>query len=220
MKKMYVSKKAIMKYGYDYFKNFSFNNYYDIADQELKELDDGLLIIANSEINDPDKDIFVFADETDINFATYYNIEKIRLEIELVYYSQFFSMKRVCETSDVSYQTYRNFKNNCAPLSTNKIKTLLNTMIKISNNLNNELIQLNPSTFYYNELFPEHIAIHHNYRFGQLCNGDGDIGELLNSGSVSIWNDRIKDSQNIDFIVAIEDKEDSLNTIVRITDII
>lgn len=142
MGKLYVSKKAIQKYGYDHFRNFNFNNYCDIADEEFKELDDGLLIIANSEVDDPNRDIFLQVDETDNFYSQFINIEDIRYEIELVYYSKFFNIKKVCEESGVSYQSYRNFKNNCAPLSTKKVKTLLNTMIKIGNKLDNELIQI------------------------------------------------------------------------------
>ena len=178
MKRLYVSNNAIKKYGYNHFRNFTFNNYCDIADKKLKELEDGLLIIANSEINDPNKDIFILIDETDINFATYNDIEDIRLEIELSYHSQFFNMKKICELASVNYQTYRNWKNSYTSFSSDKIKKLLIAMTSITKDIKDSLICLCPKTLN-GKNGP--IIVGNKYFFSELCNGDESLDDLIDS---------------------------------------
>lgn len=216
MGKLYVSKKAIQKYGYDHFKNFNYNNYCNIADGSFKELDDGLLIIANSEINDPDKDIFLQVDETDNEFSQFNNIEEIRSEIDLVYYSQFFNMKKICEKSNVLYQTYRNFKNNCAPLSINKIKALLNTMKNVTKDIDESLISLLPKTV---DSKNGPITVGNKYFFSELCNGNESLEELIDSGSIAVWDERLEHEVIVEFKVIEKNKDNLLRTLIKITDL-
>lgn len=49
--------------------------------------------------------------------------------------------------------------------------------------------------------------------FGQLWDGDGDGRELMESGSIS------PDNENVISFEVVEQDEDILNTLVRVTDI-
>lgn len=206
MKKLLISNEAICKYGYGHFKDFNYDQLDSIADDDFKELDDGLLIIKD------DGDILVQATETD---ETFNNIESIRYEIELIYHSQFFQMKSICENSGIKYQTYRNWKNNKQSFGIDKIKKMLNTMIQVSKSIESSLIELNPMTLETNE----HVVIGNRYRFSELWNGDGDGEELLDSGSIALWSNRLDDEAIIEFSIIEKDENNILNTLVKVTDI-
>lgn len=216
MRRLYVSNNAIKKYGYNHFRNFTFNNYCDIADKKLKELEDGLLIIANSEINDPNKDIFIFIDETDINFATYDDIEDIRLKIELSYHSQFFNMKKICELASINYQTYRNWKNSYKPFNDDKIKKLLNAMINTTKDIEESLISLSSKTV---DSKNGPIVVGNKYFFSELCNGDEPLDELIDSGSIAVWDERLDNEVIVEFKVIEKNNDNLLRTLIKITDI-
>lgn len=215
MGRLYISKKAIQKYGYDHFKNIGFNNYRDIADDDFKELDDGLLIVANSTINDPDKDIFVQADETDNEFSQFHDIENIRLEIELAYHAQYFNMKKICELACINYQVYRNWKNSYKPFNDDKIKKLLSTMINITKDIEDSLISLSPKTV---DSKNGTIVIGNKYFFSELCNGDEPLDELIESGSIAVWDKRLEHEVIVEFKV-IEKNDNILRTLIKVTDI-
>lgn len=59
----------------------------------------------------------------------------------------------------------------------------------------------------------EEITIGETYYFGQIWDGNGDGEELLNSGSVS------PDNENVVEFQIIEEREDILETLVKVTDI-
>lgn len=63
----------------------------------------------------------------------------------------------------------------------------------------------------------QEIKIGAELYFGQLWDGNGDGKELLESGSIGIWNEEEEDEVIIDFEV-IEPNEDILQTLVKITD--
>lgn len=216
MGKLYVSRKAIQKYGYDYFVNFSYNKYCALADQDFKELEDGLLIIANSEINDPDRDIFLQVDESDNEFSQFNNIEDIRLEIELAYHSQYFNMKKICELANINYQVYRNWKNSCKPFNDDKIKKLLNAMINTTKDIENSLISLSPKTV---DSKNGPIVVGNKYFFSEICNGDEPLDELINSGSIAVWDERLEYEVIAEFEVIEKNKDNLLRTLIKITDL-
>ena len=170
---------------------------------------------ANSEINDPNKDIFIFVDETDINFATYDDIEDIRLEIELSYHSQFFNMKKICELASVNYQTYRNWKNSYTSFSPDKIKKLLIAMTSITKDIKDSLICLCPKTLN-GKNGP--IVIGKQYFFEDLCCGDENLVELLESGAIAIWDTRVEHEIIVEFKIIEMNFENYLKSIVEIVD--
>lgn len=206
MKKLFISNEAISKYGFGHFKNFNYDALVRMADDDFKELEDGLLIIKD------DNDILIQATEADDKFN---DIEDIRYEIELIYHSQFFNMKSICEYTGIKYQTYRNWKNNNQSFGNDKIKKLLNAMIDVSKEIENSIIDMNPMTLETNE----HIVIGNRYRFSELWNGDGDGEELLDSGSIALWSERVNDEAIIEFSVIEKDENDILNTLVKVIDI-
>lgn len=57
------------------------------------------------------------------------------------------------------------------------------------------------------------IEIGQEYYFGQLWDGNGDGDELLESGTVS------PDGENVIAFEAIENADDPLETLVKVTDI-
>lgn len=63
----------------------------------------------------------------------------------------------------------------------------------------------------------EEIKIGQKYYFGQLCEGDEDVEELLESEAIAVYDD---DGEEIvcDFEV-IEKSENIFDTIVKVTDI-
>ena len=65
----------------------------------------------------------------------------------------------------------------------------------------------------------EHVVIGNRYRFSELWTGDGDGEELLDSGSIALWSDRLDEEIIIEFSVIEKDENDILNTLVKVTDI-
>lgn len=63
----------------------------------------------------------------------------------------------------------------------------------------------------------EEIEIGNTYYFGQLCEGDADAVELLESGAIAVYDDN-GDEIVCDFEI-IENSEDAFNTIVKVIDI-
>lgn len=59
----------------------------------------------------------------------------------------------------------------------------------------------------------EEITIGMEVRFAELWDGNGDGDELLNSGAVS------PDDENVVAFEIVEESENILNTVVRVTDI-
>lgn len=68
-------------------------------------------------------------------------------------------------------------------------------------------------TLSFNYASEEEIKIGEEYYFGQLWDGEGDGEELLQSGSVS------PDNENVVAFKIVEESDDMLRTIVKVTDI-
>lgn len=62
----------------------------------------------------------------------------------------------------------------------------------------------------------EFIEIDREYYFGELCDGDGDINELLESGSIAVYEQET--CKIVDFEIVIKDKN-VLDTVVKVLDI-
>ncbi len=63
----------------------------------------------------------------------------------------------------------------------------------------------------------EEITLGETYYFGQLCEGDADAEELLESGAIAVY-DEEGECVICDFEI-VENDEDILKTIVKVTDI-
>lgn len=63
----------------------------------------------------------------------------------------------------------------------------------------------------------EEIEIGNKYYFGQLCEGDAEVDELLESGAIAVYDD---EGEYIicDFEI-VEKDDDIFNTIIVVTDI-
>lgn len=63
----------------------------------------------------------------------------------------------------------------------------------------------------------EEIEVGKEYYFGQLCEGDADAEELLESGAIAVYDE---DGEEIvcDFEIT-ENNDDIFNTIVKVTDV-
>lgn len=64
----------------------------------------------------------------------------------------------------------------------------------------------------------EEIEVGEKYYFGQLVNGDENLDELVESECVAIYDEEIEEERIVDFEV-IEENEDILQTLVKVTDI-
>lgn len=63
----------------------------------------------------------------------------------------------------------------------------------------------------------EEITVGEKYYFGQLCEGDADAEELLESGAIAVYGDNGEEIV-CDFEI-VEADEDVLKTIVKVTDV-
>ena len=63
----------------------------------------------------------------------------------------------------------------------------------------------------------EEIVVGNKYYFGQLCEGDADAEELLESGAIAVY-DNNGEEAICDFEI-VEEDDDILNTIVKIVDV-
>lgn len=100
--KLYISDQALEKYGYAYFQGMEAENYRYDADNELKELEDGLLMSRDDMGN-----IHLQAQEDDEVFNDIMDIMDI---IYIDSHSNIFNMKAICERANIGYSTYRNWK--------------------------------------------------------------------------------------------------------------
>ncbi|WP_394916989.1 hypothetical protein [uncultured Robinsoniella sp.] len=65
----------------------------------------------------------------------------------------------------------------------------------------------------------EEIKVGNTYYFGQIWNSDGDGEDLLESGTIAIW-DSAKEAEYVLWFNTVEENEDLLQTLVKITNII
>ena len=123
MEKLFISDEAIEKYGYKYFEGMSADDYSYQADNELQELEDGLLMCRDDMEN-----IYLSANEYDECFNDIKDIANI---IYIDSHCEAFNMRVICERASVGYSTYRNWKSNSyRGLSDYKIERIVEEMKK------------------------------------------------------------------------------------------
>lgn len=64
----------------------------------------------------------------------------------------------------------------------------------------------------------EELKVGGKYYFGQLCDGNGDVEELLESGAIAIW-DAEEEKEIIVSFETIDTDENIMDTFVKVTDI-
>lgn len=119
--KLFISDEALEKYGYAYFNGMEADDYQYEADNELKELEDGLLMCRDDMEN-----IYLSANEYDESFN---DIDDIQDIIYIDSHCEAFNMRVICERASVGYSTFRNWKANAyRGLSDYKISRLVEEM--------------------------------------------------------------------------------------------
>lgn len=119
--KLFISDEALEKYGYAYFKGMEADDYRYEANDDFKELEDGLLV-SRSDMYD----IYLQANEDD---ESYNDINDIQDIIYIDSHCEAFNMRVICERASVGYSTFRNWKANAyRGLSDYKISRLVEEM--------------------------------------------------------------------------------------------
>ena len=121
--KLYISDEALEKYGYAYFKGMEADDFQYEADNELKELDDGLLMCRDDMEN-----IYLSANEYDEVFN---DIDDIQDIIYIDSHINVFNMIEICKRAGIAESTYRNWRSKgYKGLSDYKIGRLVEEMKK------------------------------------------------------------------------------------------
>ena len=119
--KLYISDEALEKYGYAYFKDMEADDFKYEADNELKELEDGLLL-SRSDMGD----IYLQANEYDESFN---DIDDIQNIIHIDSHINVFNMIEICKRAGIAESTYRNWRSKgYKGLSDYKISRLVEEM--------------------------------------------------------------------------------------------
>lgn len=124
MEKLFVSDKALEKYGYSHFKDVDYDDYKSFATDEFTELENGLLVSRDDMDN-----IYISATEED---EVYNDIDDIQNIIYIDSHIEVFNMRVICERAGVAYSTFRNWKynNNYKGMSDYKIERIVEEMKK------------------------------------------------------------------------------------------
>lgn len=121
--KLYISDAALEKYGYAYFNGMEADDFQYEADNELKELDDGLLMCRDDMEN-----IYLSANEYDEVFN---DIDDIQDIIYIDSHINVFNMIEICKRAGIAESTYRNWRSKgYKGLSDYKISRLVEEMKK------------------------------------------------------------------------------------------
>lgn len=123
--KLYVSSKLIKEKGYAYLMDVEYDDFKGLANNDSVELEDGVILTR-----DDMYDLYLSLTEEDSGFE---DIEELRNQIVLDYYSKSFNMKNICEKANVNYTTYRAWKQK--GLNPYKIIALLEEMKKLSSEI-------------------------------------------------------------------------------------
>lgn len=119
--KLFISDKALEKYGYAYFKGMEVDDFKYEADNEFKELEDGLLV-SRSDMYD----IYLQANEYDESFN---DIDDIQDIIYIDSHINIFNMVEICKRAGIAESTYRNWRSKgYKGLSDYKINKLVEEM--------------------------------------------------------------------------------------------
>lgn len=226
-KKLYISNEALQKFGYGYFYNMSVNDFVKEAQNDIYETDDGLLVQVVNSLR-----VNLKASESDRKYNEYKTIVN---KITLSHKSMYFNMKALCEKADISYQTYRNWKNSFTSFSDLKVNKLLDCMMEISNEIVKD-INLNKGRTEMNEIVKEAMNIMETTGYkgylpdlevGELCeindvwDGKGECPEESYSYFIT---DKGEDDENIEIWLnyefeIIEVCDNNLNNVIKITNI-
>lgn len=119
--KLYISEEAIEKYSLVYFEGMEADDFRYEADDDPKELEDGLLMYRDDMGN-----IYLSANECDERFN---DIEDLKDNIYILSHEKVFNMAEICRRASVDYQQYKNWKSKgCYGLSDYKIERLVEEM--------------------------------------------------------------------------------------------
>lgn len=119
--KLYISDEALEKYGYAYFKDMEADDYRYEANDDFKELEDGLLLSRDDMYN-----IYIQANEYDESFN---DIDDIQNIIYIDSHINVFNMIEICKRAGIAESTYRNWRSKgYKGLSDYKISRLVEEM--------------------------------------------------------------------------------------------
>ena len=119
--KLYISDEALEKYGYAYFKDMEADDYRYEANDDFKELEDGLLLSRDDMYN-----IYLQANEYDESFN---DIDDIQDIIYIDSHISVFNMIEICKRAGIAESTYRNWRSKgYKGLSDYKISRLVEEM--------------------------------------------------------------------------------------------
>lgn len=119
--KLYISDEALEKYGYAYFKDMEADDYRYEANDDFKELEDGLLLSRDDMYN-----IYLQANEYDESFN---DIDDIQDIIYIDSHINVFNMIEICKRAGIAESTYRNWRSKgYKGLSDYKISRLVEEM--------------------------------------------------------------------------------------------
>ena len=121
--KLFISDEALEKYGYAYFKDMEADDYRYEANDDFKELEDGLLLSRDDMYN-----IYLQANECDELFN---DIDDIQDIIYIDSHINVFNMIEICKRAGIAESTYRNWRSKgYKGLSDYKIGRLVEEMKK------------------------------------------------------------------------------------------
>lgn len=121
--KLFISDEALEKYGYAYFKDMEADDYRYEANDDFKELEDGLLLSRDDMYN-----IYLQANEYDESFN---DIDDIQNIIYIDSHINVFNMIEICKRAGIAESTYRNWRSKgYKGLSDYKISRLVEEMKK------------------------------------------------------------------------------------------
>lgn len=119
--KLYISDEALEKYGYAYFNGMEADDYRYEANDDFKELEDGLLLSRDDMYN-----IYIQANEYDESFN---DIDDIQNIIYIDSHINVFNMIEICKRAGIAESTYRNWRSKgYKGLSDYKISRLVEEM--------------------------------------------------------------------------------------------
>lgn len=119
--KLFISDEALEKYGYAYFKDMEADDYRYEANDDFKELEDGLLLSRDDMYN-----IYLQANEYDESFN---DIDDIQDIIYIDSHINVFNMIEICKRAGIAESTYRNWRSKgYKGLSDYKISRLVEEM--------------------------------------------------------------------------------------------
>lgn len=63
------------------------------------------------------------------------------------------------------------------------------------------------------------IIVGNRYFISELCNGDESLDELIDSGAIAIWSERLDHEVIVEFKVIEKNNDNLLRTLIKVTDL-